>query len=396
MTPVGRWRGTGLVARRAIRDGMASKTWRIVTALMLLIGIGAALLPRLLAGGPASYVLATTPDTPEQVVEQVQAAATAGEFTVDILRVEDRSAARASVRDGEATAGLVITEAGSTLFVSSDGGGIFPAVVTQLLLAQATTDALRDAGLTAEEIAAIQAIPPPEQITVGPVADQGRSAVGFIVGIVLYMALILTGTAIASAVATEKSTRITEVLLAVLRPSQLLVGTVFGVGLLGLVQVSALGIPAAVGLATGDGVNVPSAAIGDIGLGFVWLLLGLLLYAFVFAALGSLVEKLSEVGPATIPANITLVGSYLIAVTVTVADPNGIVATAASLFPASAPMVMPVRWTSGLVPVWQLLLAMALTALAAVALAALASRIYARGVATTGRRVPLREALGRR
>ena len=338
-------------------------------------------------------MLAAADGTPEAVVEQIAAAAAAGEFTVDVNRVSDRAAARAAVQDGEASVGLVVTQNGSTLFVTSEGAGIFPTVVTQVLLAQATTDALREAGLTAEQIAAIQAIPPPEQITEGRVADEGRAAVGFIVGIVLYLALILTGTAIASAVATEKSTRITEVLLAVLRPSQLLVGTVLGVGLLGLVQVLALGVPAAVGLATGDGVSVPTGAIGDIGLGFVWLLLGLLLYAFVFAALGSLVEKVSEVGPATIPANVALIGSYLIAVTVTVANPGGLVATIASLFPLSAPMVMPVRWVSGLVPVWQLLLAMVLTALAAVALAALASRIYARGVATTGRRVSLRDAL---
>jgi ABC-2 type transport system permease protein len=58
-------------------------------------------------------------------------------------------------------------------------------------------------------------------------------------------------------------------------------------------------------------------------------------------------------------------------------------------------MVMPVRWTSGLVPVWQLVLAMGLTALAAVGLAIVASRIYARGVATTGRRVRLLEVLRR-
>jgi ABC-2 type transport system permease protein len=389
----GRWNGTRLVAGRAIRDGMASKTWRIVTALMLVIGIGAALLPRLLSGGEPNYVLAAADGTPEAIVEQIAAAAAAGEFTVDVQRVSDRAAARAAVQDSEASVGLVVTQDGSTLFVTSEGAGIFPTVVTQVLLAQATTDALREAGLTGQQISAIQAIPPPEQVTVGRVADEGRATVGFIVGIVLYLALILTGTAIASAVATEKSTRITEVLLAVLRPSQLLVGTVLGVGLLGMVQVLALGVPAAVGLATGDGVTVPTGAIGDIGLGFIWLLLGLLLYAFVFAALGSLVEKVSEVGPATIPANITLIGSYLIAVTVTVANPGGLVATSASLFPLSAPMVMPVRWVSGLVPVWQLLLAMGLTALAAVALAALASRIYARGVATTGRRVSLREAL---
>lgn len=398
MRNVGQWTGTRLVAGRAIRDGLASRSWRIITAVMLLIGIGAALLPRLLGGGDTVYTLAAAAGTPEAVVAQVQAAGTAGGFDVQIVAVADGAAAEAAVREGEATAGLVVSGEGSTLYVASGGAGPFPSVVSQVVVAQATTQALVDAGLTPAQIAAILSLRPPEQVVVGgpeEVEDQSRAIVGFIAGIVLYMALILTGTAIASAVATEKSTRISEVLLAVLRPTQLLVGTVLGVGLLGLVQVAALGVPAAVGFATGDGLTVPTSAVGDIALSFVWLVLGLLLYAFVFAALGSLVEKVSEVGAATIPANVFLIGSYLIAVTVTTDNPNGVVPTIASLFPASAPMVMPVRWTSGLVPVWQLVLAMALTALAAVALAMLASRIYARGVATTGRRVRLLEAVRR-
>jgi ABC-2 type transport system permease protein len=54
---------------------------------------------------------------------------------------------------------------------------------------------------------------------------------------------------------------------------------------------------------------------------------------------------------------------------------------------------MPIRWASGLVPVWQLVLAMGLVAATAVGLALLASRIYARGLTLSGRRVRLREVL---
>jgi ABC-2 type transport system permease protein len=125
----------------------------------------------------------------------------------------------------------------------------------------------------------------------------------------------------------------------------------------------------------------------------VWFVLGMLLYAFVFAALATLVEKVSEVGTATMPVNILLIGSYLVAVTVTVANPSSWGSVTASLFPLSAPLVMPVRWASGLVPVWQLALSMLLTAAAAALLAVLASRVYARGLARTGRRARLRDVL---
>jgi ABC-2 type transport system permease protein len=216
------------------------------------------------------------------------------------------------------------------------------------------------------------------------------------VGIVIYISLLLTGTSIATAVATEKTTRISEVLLAVLRPTQLLVGTVLGVGVLGLIQVAALGVPAAVGLLSGTSLDLPPQAAGDISLGVLWFVLGICLYAFLFAALATLVQKVTEVGTAIMPVNGLIIGSYLLAVIVTVQDPESTVSVIASLFPLSAPLVMPVRWASGLVPGWQLALALVLVVAAAVGLALLASRIYARGLTLSGgRRVRLREALGR-
>ena len=59
-------------------------------------------------------------------------------------------------------------------------------------------------------------------------------------------------------------------------------------------------------------------------------------------------------------------------------------------------MAMPIRWAAGEVPLYQLLLAMALTAGTAVLLVSLASSIYRRALLITGHRVKLREVIGRR
>ena len=93
---------------------------------------------------------------------------------------------------------------------------------------------------------------------------------------------------------------------------------------------------------------------------------------------------------------IVLVGGYLLGVTVVTADPSSGWSVAASLFPLTAPLAMPIRWASGAVPVYQLLLAMILTAAAAVLMVALASSIYRRALVITGRRVKLREVIGSR
>lgn len=387
------WEGARLVAGRAFGEGVASRSWRIITALTAAIGVALVLVPRLVGGDAPRFTLATVGQAPGVLLTQLQAAATAGAFEVTIMTVPDAGAAQAAVRDGDADAALTEVGPDGVLYVTSQGRSTFPALVSQAVLGISITEELARAGLSGEQIATIQATPPPEQVPVGRVADEGRAGVGFIAGIVLYLALLLTGTSIATAVATEKSSRISEVLLAVMRPTQLLVGTVLGVGLLGLVQVGALAVPAGIGIAVGEGVDVPASASGDIALAVVWFLLGILLYAFVFAALGALVDKPTEVGAATTPANMLLVGSYLLGVVVTIQDPNGWLSVAGSLFPLSAPLVMPIRWASGLVPGWQLVLSMALVLGTAVALALLASGIYARGLTRTGRRVKLREVL---
>lgn len=387
------WAGTLLVARRAMVESFSSKSWRAITALLLLIGMAVVIVPRFFGQEEASYTLAVVGPASPGLAAQLEAAAVAADFELTINDVADPATAREAVRDGAADAALSSEGESGTLYVGLQTSATFPALVAQASVATASLEALAAAGLDGDQIAALLTIPPPEQVAVGRVADQGRAGVGFAVGIVLYLALILTGTSIATAVATEKSTRISEVLLAVLRPSQLLVGTVVGVGLLGLIQVAALAVPAAVGLATGDVLEVPASAIGDVALAVAWFVVGMAMYAFAFAALGALVEKPTEVGSATMPVNVALIASYLLAVTVTIANPGSWVSVAASMFPLSAPLVMPVRWASGLVPGWQLALALALTAAAAIAMAALASRVYSRGIARTGSRVKLREVL---
>ena len=200
----------------------------------------------------------------------------------------------------------------------------------------------------------------PEQVEVGPVQDEGRAAVGFIVGIVMYMAIMFSGQIIALNVGVEKSTRIAEVLLAVLRPSQILVGNVLGIGLQTLVQLLVLTAPILIAVTVTDGLDVPTVAAGDIALGVAWFVLGFLMYAFLFAAAAALVDKVTEVGSAIMPVTVILVLAYLGAVVVVQQDPGSALSVVLSLFPLTSPMAMPVRWSSGMVPEWQLVVSMLL------------------------------------
>lgn len=393
MSNSGWWGGTRLVAGRLMVETARSRTWRAVTALMLLVGLSVIVVPRLIGEDDTTYRLATVGSAPPGLVVMLEQAGSAGGFQVELREVSDEVAAVAAVRSGDVDAALTGISSTDSLYVDALGSNIFPALVSQAAVAQATTGALLDAGLDGQQVADIQAITAPQQVPVGRVADEVRAAVGFVAGFVLYVFLFIAGTTIAGAVATEKSSRISEVLLAVLRPTQLLVGTVVGAGTMIVVQITAILMPAAIGVMSGTVTWIPEMAGADLVLALAWVVLGLVLYAFVFAALGALVDKPSDVGSATLPSTIMVIASFLVAATVAMSNPNSALATVASFFPFSAVLVMPVRWASGLVPGWQLAVAMALTAAAAVGTALLASRIYARGMTRTGRRVRLREVL---
>ena len=392
MTRSGWWEGVRLVAGRSLSDGLRSRTMRIVTLVLLAIGLAVVYVPRLLSDDQPTYTLATVDTVSEPVQAHLDAAGEAAGFGVEYLTVADEQAAEAAVRDGDATVAL----AGDTMYVRTDAPGAFPVLTTQAVIAQESAALMLEAGLTPEQIGALAAISPPEQVRVGPVQDEGRAAVGFIVGIVLYMAIMFSGQAIAMNVGMEKSTRIAEVLLAVLRPSQILVGSVIGIGLLTLGQLLALAIPILTAITLTDGLDLPTVAAADIGLGVTWFLIGFLIYAFLFAATAALVDKMTDVGSAVMPVTVILVLSYIAAVILVPMGPDSPLSTAMSMFPLTAPMAMPIRWASGSVPVWQLAASMLLALATAVLLARLGSSVYQRALVVTGRRVKLREVLQER
>lgn len=385
-------RGTALVAERGLTENLRSRSFKVVTGLLLLMSIAAVTVPQILGSKGTSYTIATIDKAPAAVMTGLNAAGKAADFTVTYVSRPDGTAVREAVRDGDADAGL----AGGTLYTSAKMNGTFPVVIAQTVVALDTSRRLSEAGLSAQQVASLQSIRPPKQVVVGRVDNEGRAGVGFAVGIVLYLALIIAGSAIATTVATEKSTRISEVLLAVLRPSQMIVGTVVSVGTLTLAQLVVLTAPLAVAVRVTDKIGLPAVAAGDLGLAVAWFALGFMLYAFLFAAAAALVDKVTEVSTAIMPITTLLIVGYMLGVTVVTADPTGGWSVAVSMFPLTAPLTMPIRWASGEVPVYQLVLAMALTAATSVLLVGAASSIYRRALIITGRRVKLRELIGAR
>lgn len=385
------WHGMGLVYGRGLREQLRSRTFKLVTGLLLLLSIGAVVVPRLISTGPTTYTLATVGPAPAALTTSVTATAQAGGYRTAYVQRTTEGGVRDAVQHGEATVGL----AGSRMYVAERNAGAFPGIVAQSLVRLETARMLTGFGLTAEQVARLASIRPPEQVLVAPTASSGRANVGFAVGLVLYLALLFSGQIIAMTVATEKASRISEVLLAILRPSQVLVGTVLSVATVATLQLLVLSVPMLVGASLTGSSWLPAMTVPDVALALTWFVLGFCLFAFLYAAGGALVDKVTEAGSAVLPVTAVIIAGYLLGVIVVLGNPASALSVTVSVFPLTAPLTMPIRWGAGDVPLYQLVLALGLTALAGLGCIWLASTVYRRALVITGHRVRPGELLRR-
>jgi ABC-2 type transport system permease protein len=189
----------------------------------------------------------------------------------------------------------------------------------------------------------------------------------------------------------EKSNRVVELILSAVRARHLLAGKVIGIGLLGLGQLVLVAGLAALLLAFGV-FDVPAALGGDVALVIPWFVLGFALYAVAYAAAGALASRQQNAESAGQPVTYTLLAVYFAGYAALGTDPEGPFAVALTLFPVSAPLVVPARSALVGVPLWQHLAAVALVLAAIWLLVRLAGRVYAHGLLHGGARLDVRSA----
>jgi ABC-2 type transport system permease protein len=194
-----------------------------------------------------------------------------------------------------------------------------------------------------------------------------------------------------SGVVEEKSNRVVELVLSAVRPRHLLAGKVIGIGLLGLAQLAlVVGMTAA--LLVAGAFDAPAELGGDIALVLPWFTLGFALYAVAYAVAGALASSRQDADTAGQPVTYTLVASFFAGYAVLSAAPEGALAGLLTVFPLTAPLVLPARSALVGVPLWQHALALALVLASIYALVRLAGRVYAHGLLHGGARLQLRAA----
>src|SRR6202000_376663 len=216
---------------------------------------------------------------------------------------------------------------------------------------------------------------------------------GLFTVVIIWVLISVYGSQIALGIGEEKSSRVVEVLLSAVRPVQLLIGKVLGIGLLALAQAAGmLAVFIIAGFASGSSL-VHGAELGVVIAGAVFIVLGYAFYCTAFAAAGSLVSRQSDVNSTIMPVQLPLIITYALSYTVIYANHANAFYRVLGFLPPTAPIAMPVLYGSGDALVWQVIVSAVICAGGTVGMARLAVRIYANSILRTGPRISIRQAI---
>ena len=227
-------------------------------------------------------------------------------------------------------------------------------------------------------------------------ADPNRGqqlALALVGTFLLFFSLSGYGPLVATGVVEEKQSRVVELLLATMKPWQLLAGKIAGLGSVGLLQLVILGVIGVAGASAAGLLTVPGAAAGMFAMVIVWYLLGFFLFAALYAAVGSTVSRQEELNSVVAPMIFLLIIPLVLTVNLLPNDPRSELAAVLSFVPFFAQTVMPARYALGVAPLWEVGVAALIELAAVVVVVRVAGRVYRNSILRTGARVGLREAL---
>ena len=376
-----------LVARREMLVRLRSRVFIAPTILMVaLVVIG--IVGYSLIGGNGAVRVGFS-GTAQSLEQAFSASATALGQSVATSDVADEATGRAQVSAGQ----LDVLVTGSATSPTAVVKKTVPPLVQAALERAVLAARLVAAGLTPADLASAMS---GAQVTVDALQPTNPGltqslVVGLAVGILLWIALGLYGSQVAQGVVEEKASRIMEILLATVPPSQLLAGKIIGIGLTGLLQLGIVAVATLAAVAATSAVATPALSVMAV-LGYLlWFLLGFTLYAAAYATLAALVSRPEEVQGAVAPINVFQIGAYLLAY-VYLANQSNPLVLVASVLPPFSPILMAVRISSGDLPAWQVGLALVLIVASIAGLIWLAGRVYANSAMRIGTKVRFMDA----
>ena len=208
--------------------------------------------------------------------------------------------------------------------------------------------------------------------------ESAAFTLGYAFAMLLYISIFLSASLLLQALIEEKENRVIEVVLSSVSPRTLLRGKIIGLGLLGLLQLS---LWLSLGYAR---LSLVSKGLGSLSLNvppLVWALavlcfiLGYLLYASLMAGIGAVANTMRESSQLTVIVVLPIILPLLF-LSVLIDQPNGVVAQALTYFPLTAPIVLVIRSAITAVPLWQVVLSLAIMVGSVLLLQSVAARMF--------------------
>jgi len=265
---------------------------------------------------------------------------------------QDREALSEAVNAGEVAFGIIFTSDVSFELLVKDSSldNYDLQIVASILQTIKVNNNLIELGIDPLQVMEAQMVSIEAEMTV-----LGRNSlegyfIGFGIVFIIYMMIILYGQMVATSVAREKDSRTMELLITSTKPSTLILGKVLANSLFGCLQIALL---IAVGIVSFsiNRVNYPPEILMfiqgsmDVNTAVIYILFsvtGYVMYLFLYAAFGSLVSRLEDVGNAISPIMVIFVAAYMIA-SFSMNMPNSTLSIVSSYIPFTALFIMPIR-----------------------------------------------------
>jgi ABC-2 type transport system permease protein len=254
-----------------------------------------------------------------------------------------------------------------------------------------------------------------------------KASIGFVMAIIIYFFIFMYGVQVMRGVMEEKTNRIVEVIVSSVRPFQLMMGKVIGIGLVALTQFLMWIILTSVIVSVGSfmykdklvsgaalvqqqggitkGVPQPAMEelmdnevisflygipVADLLFSFIFFFIGgYLIYASLFAAVGAAVDQEADTQQFMMPVTMPLIFAYIVSVMM-MNNPDGSIGTIFSIIPLTSPIVMMIKVAIG-APLWLRIVSMVVLIVSFIFFIWLAARIYRVGILMYGKKVTYKE-----
>lgn len=340
-------------------------------------------------------VMLVKAETPEQseIVRETFAAA----FTdYDVQSTDkDVNAIKEQITSGDAECAFVMT--GSTSYTYYvDNLSIYDmntSVADEVLQKVYQMNAMLDSGMTAEDASAVMSVQIESSVEKLGIDQAQNYWYTYIMIFSLYMVILLYGQMVATNVATEKSSRAMEVLITSAKPVSMMFGKVLASCIAGLIQIIAVFGSAILFYSLNRehwGDNQIIASIFDMppklfGFMLLFFVLGFLIYAFMFGAVGSTASKLEDINTSVMPITMLfVVGFIVVMISFASGEVDNMLMKVCSYVPFTSPMAMFTRIAMSTVPWYEIAISIAILISSVIGVGIISAKIYRVGVLLYG------------